>query len=452
MLMAEGVNKRIAILTNFGDYQEAYSLTRVVRDQIRMLLKHGYKPIVTVNESFVPQGLFAHADVEIFRLPNIPVSNDIEKDITFDQDVNQLAQRLEQLVALADVILTHDVVYQPAALKHNFAARKVAKNHPNVRWLHWIHSATPPVTLGRLVGVFGDEYTNLIRTPFPNSKYIYFNDFSVPSVAVNFGVDQEDVRVVHHPTDIINFFGISPAVEKLIDDKQLFSADAICIYPIRLDRGKQVEKVIKTMAMLKTADLSVRIIVVDFHSTGGDKVTYRDELKQIGIDYGLNSQELTFTSEENPDWKHEIPYAHVRDLFLLMNVFIMPSVSESYSLITQEAGLLKSVVVLNYDFPPFRDIFGPNAIFRKYSSKFDVLADPTEAMRDDTSGTNTEYGPAGVPPETRNNYEKSYHTATAEMIAARLRHPEVALSIHLRKHRNIDYIFKRELEPLFYEI
>lgn len=444
-------SKKIVIFTTFGDYQKAYSLTRVVRDQLKMLLKNGYSPTVIVNESFPSEDLFADPNITLARLPNTPVSNDIEKDPTFEADVDAIYRKLKEIITEGTVVLTHDIIYQAAAIKHNFAARKLANEVPGVKWLHWIHSATPPVTLSRLVGIFSDDYVNLVRKPFPNSKYVYFNDFSVPTVANNFGISTEDVRVVHHPTDIAGFFGLSPEVEELMEKKHLLEADAICVYPIRLDRGKQVQFNIKTMATLKEAGLSVRMIVVDFHSTGGDKVTYRDELKQIGIDWGLNQEELTFTSEERDDWKHEIPYNHVRDLYLLMNVFIMPSVSESYSLITQEAGLLKNVVVLNYDFPPFRDIFGSNAIFRKYSSNFDVMADPSEAVREG-SHTLTEYGPDKAPAETRKSYERDYHKGTAEMIAARLLHPEMALQIHLRQHRNLDYVFKKELEPLLYEV
>ena len=194
---------------------------------------------------------------------------------------------------------------------------------------------------------------------------------------------------------------------------------------------------------MKDFDLSVRVIIIDFHSTGGDKVTYREELKQIAIDYGLNSNEITFTSEENENWKVEVPQSVVRDFQLLSNVFIMPSASESYSLITQEAGLTKQVVVLNFDFPPFRNIFGENAIFRKYSSNIDIM----NAM---DGNTNTAYGPQNASDDERKKYEKDYHYDTAGAIAARLQHPEMAMATRLRKERNLDFIFKHELEPLLY--
>jgi len=434
-------SKKIILFTAFSEISEAYSLNRVVQDQIKMFTRNGYKVTVIVQESFQPDQMYAHPDVTIEKIPLVPCHNEIKKDPSFDEDVANIERRLDEIITDGSVVLTHDIIYQPAHLKHNFASRRIAAKK-NVRWLHWIHSATSPVTLGALRD-FGSEYTDLVQKPFPNSYYVFFNHYSIPRIAENFGVSDALVKVVHHPTDVCGFLGISKEVQEVVDRKKILSADAITTYPIRLDRGKQVQYVIKTMAKLKDFDLSVRVIIIDFHSTGGDKITYREELKQIAIDYGLNSNEITFTSEENENWKVEVPQSVVRDFQLLSNVFIMPSASESYSLITQEAGLTKQVVVLNFDFPPFRDIFGENAIFRKYSSNIDIM----NAM---DGNTNTAYGPQNVSDEERKKYEKDYHYGTAGAISARLQHPEMALATKLRKERNLDTIFKKELEPLLY--
>jgi hypothetical protein len=48
--------------------------------------------------------------------------------------------------------------------------------------------------------------------------------------------------------------------------------------------------VLRTAAALKRQGRSVRAICLDFHSTGGDKVTYRNWLKGLAIDLGLNEQ------------------------------------------------------------------------------------------------------------------------------------------------------------------
>lgn len=437
--------RNVAILTTFSSADEAYSLNRVVIDQIKMLTGGGYKIKVVVASTFEPNGEYLNPGVKLERIPIVSVANEVKKDETFDKDVADLETALETALAGAQVVITHDVIYQNSALKHNFAARRFAVKHPEIRWLHWIHSATSPVTLAALRDYFSDEYLKLVEKPFPNSRYVFFNNWSVPRIAKNFNVEEGLVRVVHHPTDVYELLKISEPVKKLAEKHDFLRADVIAVYPVRLDRGKQVEYMIKTLACLKKMDMSVRAVVVDFHSTAGDKVTYRDDLRQIAIDYGLSQGELIFTSQEKFEWEYEVPHEVVCDLMRLANVFIMPSVSESYSLITQEAGMNRQVVVANYDFPPFRDIFGPNVIYRKYSSNVDA-----------NSGldgfTKTNYG-GDVPEEQRPNEEKKYHYETAGMIKAKLLDDgPMQLAAFLRKERNLQTVFKKELEPLLFEI
>ncbi len=441
--------KTVALETSFSDIQKAYSLNIIVQYQLKQLLLNGYEPILIVHEGFIPEGIYAHPNIKIEKIPNVPCHNEVKKDETFDEDVAVLEKRLFEILQGVDVVLTHDVIYQPACLKHNIASRRIASKLPNLKWLHWIHSATSPQLLTQLRPIFSDEYVNLVQTPFPNAKYVYPNSYAVPAVAKNFGIEEKDVKVVHHPTDICGYLNMPSELEELIYKKDILSADVISTYPVRLDNGKQVEMVIKTIAQLKEFGLTVRLIVADFHSTGPEKIAYRDKCKEVAIDYGLNSNELTWLSEENEKWKYEVPQNYIACLQMISNVFIMPSVSETYSLIAQEAALCKQVVVLNGDFPPFRSIYGENAIYRKYSSAYDMMASPEDALTP-TSWTETKYGPANLPDQARKQAEKGYHRDTAGMIAERLKHPEMALSIFLRKNRNLQYNFKHELEPNFY--
>lgn len=425
------MSKKVAILTTFSSYSEAYSLNRVVMNQIRMLVDHGHKPIVIVGQNFKPVYDYADPNVEIRRIPDVPCHNEVKCDPTFDQDVGAIERELAKCLEGVDVCLTHDIIYQPACIKHLVASKRIAGRRTDLRWLHWIHSATSPYTLQNLRPLFVDEYANIIREKFPNSFYIFFNHYSIPRIANNFQVDDGDVKVVHHPTDIKAFYKIEDSSWELIKRKKMLSADVICTYPIRLDRGKQVEKVIKVIASFKEFDKSVRLIVVDFHSTGGDKVEYRNQLKQIAIDWGLNDQEITFTSEERSDWNVEVPYGVVSDFFRLSNVFIMASVSESYSLIMQEGGLSGVSSMVNFDFPPFRDIFGWAPHQGKFSSNIDALT----GLDGDTT--------------TKVHNEKVFYQGLAGVMNYDLENERsLHLKTFLRKYRNLDYIFEHELEPL----
>lgn len=424
--------KNIAIFTNFSSYSEAYSLNRVVMNQIRMLIDGGYKPTVIVGKYFEPVLDYADPKVILKKISDVPVYNEVKMDSTFDQDVMKLEKDLTEALEGIDVVLTHDIIYQPACLKHLIAAKRIAKRRPELRWMHWIHSATSPYTLKDLRPIFIDEYANIIKDKFPNSFYIFFNAYSIPRIAQNFQVDDADVRVVHHPTDIKAFFKIEDTSWDVIKRHDILSSDVICTYPIRLDRGKQVEKVIKTIASFKNLDKSVRLIIGDFHSTGSEKIEYRNECKKVAEEWNLGEHEIIWLSEQKSDWNVEVPYGVISDFMHLSNVFIGASVSESYSLITQEAGLSGVGMILNRDFPPSRDIFGwaPHQI--PYSSNIDALTG--------LDGNTT----------TKVDNEKQFYTDAARILNYELEENRVlVLKTALRKFRNLDYVFKHELEPLF---
>ena len=125
---------------------------------------------------------------------------------------------------------------------------------------------------------------------------------------------------------------------------------------------------------------------------------------------------------------------------LLCNVFVMPSKSETYSLIAQEAGLCGAILILNRDFPPMRSIYGPHAMYYKFSSSWDVLQDRMDVDRQGKgTATNTNY-----------NDPDDWFKGLAIRIIYQLENVDVlAQQKRIRKERNPDYIFKRYIEPLF---
>jgi len=170
--MEEIQKKKVAIFTTFSEYSEAYSLTRICSEQLKMLTRHGYKPVVIVQEGFKPEKAFTLPGVEIKTIPNVICHNEVKKDETFDEDVEKIKAELLKILEDVAVVISHDVIYQNAALKHNFAARMIAEKYPSLKWLHWIHSATSPVTLNALRPLFTDQYLELVKKPFPNSRLL----------------------------------------------------------------------------------------------------------------------------------------------------------------------------------------------------------------------------------------------------------------------------------------
>ena len=420
--------KTIGLLTDFYKADSTYSLNIIAETQIRSLLDAGYTTIGVVDQNFKPERVWN--DIELRHIPSPKErKNHIEFYPEIENDVKKTYLALCEVLADIDVVITHDLIYQCATLPLNFAARWWAKENPHVVWLNWVHSATPSP-----VWTTDDPKLASVQRHFPNSKTVFPNSWDVPRVAKTFRCEISDVAVVPHPTDLGRFYGFQEITKDLIREKDLLSADVIMIYPVRLDRGKQVEHVMRVASALKrTFGMSVRVIVVDFHSTGDDKVVYRDDLKEMIPGMGLNEAEVIFTSEFDESLHLRAPREVVRDLCLLANVHVQPSVSETYSLIAQEAALCGAFLVLNRDLPVFRSVYGPHAAYYQFSSAVNALTGEDGAI-------NTDYGDID-----------GYFNNIAGRIAYELQYnPILNQRTRIRKERTPRHIFKHYIEPLFY--
>jgi glycosyltransferase involved in cell wall biosynthesis len=160
------------------------------------------------------------------------------------------------------------------------------------------------------------------------------------------------------------------------------------------------------------------VVVIDFHSTAGDKATYRSKLK-------VQAEELNvptiFTSDlQYPNASYHLPHQAVLDLMDYADIFIHPSRSESDPLTVPEAMWKRCGLMLNFDLPVFRQWDG-KALFGKFSSNVDVLTgQPGE--------TNTEYSDRNM-----------YMYEMASKVAYILRNnPILANHVEIRKTRSLE--------------
>jgi glycosyltransferase involved in cell wall biosynthesis len=450
---------RVAILSTLSKPQHAYSVGRVIQDQVSMLARHGYSPTVIVRGSKQwgePEGVYSHPLVQFVQLPDVSLNNVRGEEEQFFADIELLKQEFLNILADIDVVITHDLIYVPSSLKISLAARQAGNALSSVRWLHWIHSATPPYQL-KSDGIVSELFEDALATPWPNSSAVHFSYKSIPRIAQNFHYAEQDVKVVPNATDIANFFGLGPLASQVYEQMSLFDADFIAVMPVRLDRGKQVDWIIKIMSCLKASNFSVRLIIVDFHSTDTKKSTYREHLKQLAKVWDLTEKELLFTSELTQETEWEAPRSFVRELFCVSNLFIQPSASEGHSLVTQEAALCGNLLVLNADFPPMREIFGEQALYCQFGSGIDRIT-----LLD--GNTTLEIEPVHVPQEPSGYPPQLYHregdewlidgsAVHAYSIARRIQqeftqNKALAQRQHRLRDRNLYSVFRRHLEPL----
>jgi glycosyltransferase involved in cell wall biosynthesis len=292
-----------------------------------------------------------------------------------------------------------------------------------------VHSATSPSLLNTT-----NEYLQAIKLRFPHSKVIFPNSYSKPRVAKNFGYNEDDIVYVPHAIDYCDFFGFHPMSTKLVDDKNMLNVEFICNYPVRLDLGKNVEFCVRIFAQLKKLGRSVRLVVIDFHSTGPEKNAYREQLKKLAGQQGLTDIELTFTSEFDESLRVRSPRELVRDMCILSNVFILPSRSETFSLVAAENFLAGCIGILNDDFTPLRSVYSDTPLYYKFSANID-------RMTGLDGDTNVEYHPS----------VDHYCRDIALRLIYEMQHNRtIQMQTKLRMELNLDNVFRKYLEPLLY--
>lgn len=422
--------KQIFILTNFSTYLKSYSPIIVVGEQLKMLTRAGYKPILIASEGWDPPEDSIFAQVQTKRITPAHVYNEPKEFNDVDlEEIEQLYTSINAILPDDGVVISHDLIFLPDYVKHNVACRRIAAERPTLAWIHWIHSATSPHTLINERSMYGDKYKELLTNKFPNSIVAFPNAYDIPRVAKNFSYEEDEVFEIPHSTDPTE--GMQHIVRRLYDDKELGDMDILMVYPLRLDRGKNAEVNVRVIAACKNVGLKAHLVFCDFQSTGDDKVVYREELKALAAELGAENN-VTFLSEFDDAAQLESAHQVVLDLFTLSNFFLMPSKSETYSLIAQEAMMRGNFCILNHDFAPMRQIYGKHAIYRQFSANIDFSGQDGEIK--------TEYG----------DIDEYMRQIALNMRYYLENNKVISGKTWVRTKRNPDAVFRDYLEPLLY--
>lgn len=372
--------------------------------------------IVVVNAGFNDDE--AYKPARLVRVdPGQTGSNTVEVTDQSGAEIEHLTKQLLDALIGVGVVLTHDLIYQPNQWKYHVAARRVAKERPDIKWLHWVHSATD-MGVREQTGPYQRELVG----PFPNSKLVVMHQEERMRKLAAFGYLPHQSVIIPNPLDITE--GYDPIARRIIEDNGLCYADVVLFYPCRLDRGKQPHILVEIAEGLISLGLDARVIIADFHSTAGDKAVYRAEMREQAAMAGVP---LVFTSDYA---EYAMPHQAVMDLFDFADVLVHPSKSESDPLILQEAMWKRCGLVLNFDLPLFRTLSDGMAHLFKFSSCVDVAT--------------------GMIGETNTDYtdRKSYMKMIAGVVAYEIQNdPHLLNHARVRKERSLEAVWEQRLYP-----
>lgn len=377
--------EKVAVLTTFRSLPSGYGLVPVVLSQLRTLAKHGYEPHFYTEESFarhpdrekVPEGVEVMPKVPMVHLfdyqPGRPEQkHDVEgkgehhpkgNRTNFKRQVDYIYDGLEPYLKNYDVILTHDVIFQTWFLTHNGAIRKIADKHPNIRWVHWLHSGPS----SRPQGV---KYPHIFRySDMTNSVWVSPNETMVDKFAEMYHIPRAYVKVVYHTLDPVKFFDMHPLSAKMIEEYNLYDPAVLVVWPTRIDHpeAKGMYEVLEIIGWMNkilkkdNIDNDAVILFLNSWSSNPKAKNTMEKLRKYGYDHGIPRGCVRFSSEMGKEWENGVPWRVVRDMLWVGNCFMSGSVTETFSLATWEAAITKNMLILNERLGVFKELAGDRA-------------------------------------------------------------------------------------------
>jgi len=419
----------VAILTNFQDLNPGYSLSGIVLDQAQMLSKYGHKVTIYVCEQYnpkfedqIPYSPYEKAEIK----PRIPFGSLIDyqtkEKLTDDHKklVDQTAKFVRDELEGFDFVFTHDLVFTGWNMPYALGILKEASFYKDLRWFHWIHSIPSGLK---------DWWT--IRAYGPRHKLVFPNATDRLRVAEQFRGSMKHVVVIPHIKDLRTWFDFSPETYRFLDDfPAVMQSEIVQIYPASSDRlkSKRLREVIMIFKYFKSVyNHSVCLVVPNQWATGRQRREDLEKYYKIAHRNGIRrDEEFIFTSTWDKKYQTGISKRMLRELWLCSNLFIFPTLNESFGLVGPEAALSGGkMMVLNRSLDMMFEVNGVTGLyvdFGSFSSAHNV------------------------------DNEDAYYRDVAAIIIGRIREDDAlqASTFHRRRY-NYDALYKRVYAPAMAE-
>ncbi len=428
---------KIGILTMFNGLGSIYSLVNVVSDHIRMLLDGGYAVKLLVSEDLNDNekyGIYKDDRIEWAKIcnrykgqqiiwrdyssPNIKIHSDLmEEAKAVGEDI---AKNLEDV----DICMMHDILYQGWHLVHNLAVIHAKELLPGMKFIAMTHSLPDETQVNNVVAwPHAARYQPLIDT-----LYVYPSSCGLKSLSRQYHVDIDKCRVLNNTLDL--FQSMNAEIRTIHEMTDLLSPDILIIYPARLTTGKRFEKVAMVAgALTRISRYKVKVIFCEYPSMDIDADLYKKSIRKAGTDYGLSNEDIVFTSDLG--YPMGLSRNVIFDLFTLSNLYICPSLSESFGLTLLEAASRGNYLVVNEAVPALLEL---GKELEAYFLRWDAQ----------------NFGFS-----TQENYfpnELTYYEDHCKRIIMNMEHnPVIQAKMKVRKRYSPKWVFENQLKPLLME-
>lgn len=322
---------KVAILAPFYAFDQCYSLSHVVIDQLNALDSVGVEcEMWALHDVSTADSI---AEPHVSRIHGV-LPRTVEVALIEDAIANRIGE------FQPTIVICHDLILQPSYAPYAQATVNLAERYTGLLlWFHYIHSVAGMVP----------EHLYLL----PPTHFITYPSKSLAgSIAAKYDLPAD--RVLHTPNvhDPRSLWNLHTQSKKMVTELKLMQKDVVQVLPFCATRmrHKGVASTIQVFESLKEMGKSVCLVCVNSSCNAPKEM---QAIEQILESTSLvENEDIVFTSRWNTDWNYQTPSQVVNDLFRFSDVFVFLSHGEVCSLSLIEAQLAGCICVINQGTPP----------------------------------------------------------------------------------------------------
>ncbi len=338
----------------------------VVRHQAELLARHGHEVLVLAGK-----GSSFSRNVKTRILPLLWSRSGVVEEarqklrnncVEAVPEMRRVSSRIRQSLARHmrsyDVLLAHNVMSMHYNLPLTLALLEMAQEG-NLRVICWNHDS--PYFYRNYSGFLDSAPWNVLKTAFPFLEYVTISESRRKEFSSLYSSSGEspEIRVVPNGVDPVSFFMLHPATVRVAQEQGLFESDFLIVNPSRLHPRKNIEFCIRVVKALLDEGFDARLLVTGaFDPHEENTKNYFEKLRKLSSRLGVKSKVLfmaDYAFRAGNDFIHD--RAIIRDLYLISDILLLPSVQEGFGIPLLEAGMIKLPVFCS-SIPPFRETGG----------------------------------------------------------------------------------------------
>jgi glycosyltransferase involved in cell wall biosynthesis len=283
----------------------------------------------------------AHIPVETVNLIDIRHPQLLRAKTSLDQGiippdfaslVDQIQNELRRLFQGPQVVIAHNVASLNKNLALTAALYNLSQENQPSQLILWHHDLAWKTE--RYLPELHDGWPwDLLRTAWPGVKQVTVSEVRRQELAALIDMPIRQITLVPAGLDLVDFLGLPQTLARLADDLQIALAAPILLCPVRLNRSKNLELALETLAELRQRMPRAALIVTG--PPGLQSKTYLKGLKKLRGELGIEDAAF-FLAERFPKGVNE---AGLLGFYRLADALLITSREEGFGVPLLEAGL-----------------------------------------------------------------------------------------------------------------